>query len=242
VRELYSDEYFAEYPGGEAYDVDDAQRRYEAALRVRLVRRFLGGGSLFEVGAAAGHFLALAREAGFQVSGIEPAPSVAASARTRQRVDVRTGFLEDAELSPGSFDAVCMWHVLEHLPEPRAALGRAREALRPGGFLFLEVPNVESYWARRSGRDWFHLDPAHHLAHYAPRSLGRLLKLTDLEPVLTETFPALGYLRPGRALRPGALAAQARELALLRTLPRHPHPDSHELLRAVARRLDQSGP
>jgi SAM-dependent methyltransferase len=195
------------------------------------------------VGAAAGHFLAAARGHGFEVSGIEPAPSVAARARERLGVDVRAGFLEDADLPAESFAAICMWHVLEHLPDPRGAVARVREALRPGGFLFLEVPNVASYWARRRGPRWFHLDPAHHVAHYAPSSLGQLMGDAGLEPVLLESFPALGYLRPARAARPAALAAQARELALLRTAPRRPHPDAHELLRAVARRpTTRTGP
>jgi SAM-dependent methyltransferase len=236
LQELYGAEYFDEYPGGESYEEDETQRRYEARIRVALVQRYLRAGRLYEVGAAAGHFLDEARSAGFEVSGIEPARPVAERARARFDVDVQPGFVEQADLAPESFDVVCAWHVLEHLAGPRAALETLRTALRPGGHLLLEVPNVESVYARRRGESWFHLDPQHHVGHYAPRSLQTLLERSGLDVLGLETFPALGYVRPGRALRPASVAVQLKELADVRSTPRRPHPDRHELLRAFARR------
>ena len=234
LRELYGAEYFDEYPGGEAYDEDEAQRRYEARIRVALVQGYAAAGRLYEVGAAAGHFLDEARRAGFEVSGIEPAGPVAERARARFDVDVQAGFVEQADLASQTFDIVCAWHVLEHLAEPRAALERLRTALRPGGHLLLEVPNVASVYARRRGEAWFHLDPEHHVGHYAPRSLQTVLERSGFEVLGMETFPALGYVRPGRALRPASMAVQLKELADVRSAPRRPHPDRHELLRAFA--------
>ena len=234
LQGLYGDDYFEDYPGGESYTEDEAQRRYEARIRVALLERFLSGGRILEIGAAAGHFLDEARRAGFEGIGIEPAPSVAERARERLGVDVRAGFVEEADFPAGSFDAVCGWHVLEHLAEPRAALERIRTWLRPGGYLLLEVPNVDSFYARRRGPRWFHLDPEHHVDHYGPRSLGTLLERAGFDVIGTETFPALGYVRPGRALRPASLAVQAKELIEVRAWPRRPHPSKHELLRASA--------
>jgi SAM-dependent methyltransferase len=234
VRELYGAEYFDQYPGGEPYEEDEAQRRYEARIRVALVRRYRGSGRLLEIGAAAGHFLDEARRAGFEVSGIEPARPVAERASARFGVEVQAGFVEQVELPAGAFDVVCAWHVIEHLPEPRAALERLRAALRPGGHLLAEVPNVESVYARRRGESWFHLDPDHHVGHHGRLSLRVLLERTGFELLAMETFPALGYVRPGRALRPASIAVQAKELIEVRALPRRPHPSKHELLRAFA--------
>jgi SAM-dependent methyltransferase len=235
LQKLYGDEYFDDYAEGEPYEEDEVQRRYEARIRVALLERHLGGGRLLEIGAAAGYFLDEARKAGFDCVGIEPAPGVAARARERFGLDVIAGFIEKADLPGRGFDAACAWHVVEHLAEPLPALSRVRGWLRPGGYLLIEVPNVESVYARRKGPGWLKLDPDHHLGHYGPRPLARLLERSGFELLETETFPGLGYFRPARALGPTALAMQAKELVSVRARPRHPHPTKHELLRAVAR-------
>lgn len=235
LRPLYDEEYFESYSGGEAYDEDEAQRRYEARCRVTLLRRFCTGGRLLEIGAAAGYFLREASESGFDVVGIEPVAGVAERARERLGIDIRLGFIEDVALPDASFDAACAWHVVEHLSDPVAAIGHVRRALRPGAFLLLEVPNVESVYARRLLEAWPALEPDYHVGHYGPSSLGTLLERAGFEIQATETFPALGYVRPGLALRPDWIAVQAKELVQVRALPRRSHPSKHEMLRAIAR-------
>jgi SAM-dependent methyltransferase len=235
MAEEYDAAYFDEYPGGEAYDEDEAQRRYEARLRVELVRGAGASGRLLEVGSARGYFLEVARDAGFDVQGIEPAEDVAAAAAERFGVPVFGGLLEDASLEPASFDVVCAWHVVEHIVAPLEVLRSVRRALRPGGLLVVEVPNVDSVAARRERETWFNLDLQRHVGHYGPGSLSALLERAGFRVEHVETFPPLGYQRPGRALRPKALAHHVVELGRVRALPRRAHPRKHELLRAVAR-------
>lgn len=235
VHELYDASYFSDYPGGGAYDEDERSRRYEAALRVRFLRRFVRSGRLLEIGAATGHFLAAARAGGFDVLGVEPSVEAAEHARERYDVDVITGFAEAVEFEPNSFDVVCAWHVVEHIPEPLRVLIRIAHIIRGGGVLAVEVPNIESVQARRLGDAWPHLDVDHHVAHYGPDSMRRLIKRSGLEVVEVETFPGTGYFPPGQALRPATLAGYARELLAVRALPRRSHASKHELLRVVAR-------
>jgi SAM-dependent methyltransferase len=235
LKELYDAEYFDAYPGGEPYDFDEAQRRFEARRRVAFVRQHVPGGRLLEVGAASGWFLGEAKAAGFDPVGIEPAADVAAGAAQRWDVVVQGTTIEEADLPRGGFDVVVAWHALEHIAAPAGALQRLREALRPGGLLLLEVPNIASVAARRLGPAWFHLDIAHHVGHYAPATLRMLLDRTGFEPVAIDTYPPAAYLRPGRALTPRALAWQAKVLLNVRASPRSSHPWKHELLRAVAR-------
>jgi SAM-dependent methyltransferase len=231
---LYDEEYFDDYgpPGG--YD-DEDQRRHEARLRVRWLRDHLRTGRVLELGSAAGYFLDELRTAGFVVLGIEPGASIGRRSAERFGLPITIGTVESAELPPASLDAVCAFHVLEHIAEPAGVLTRLRAALRPGGLLLFEVPNIESVIARRQGAAWPKLEMPYHVAHYGPATLGALLEGSGLEIVQLETFPAVGY-RPLRdSLRPRPLAGQLRDLALLRANPRAPHPTGHELLRAVAR-------
>jgi 2-polyprenyl-3-methyl-5-hydroxy-6-metoxy-1,4-benzoquinol methylase len=234
LRDLYDAEYFYEFLGHGAYEQDAAQRRYEANLRVELVRRYADGGRLLEIGAASGYFLEAARAAGFSVSGIEPVAEVAEHAREQLGLDVVIGFLEDIQLDPQSFDVVCAWHVLEHLRDPAASIERIAAALAPGGHFVAEVPNIDSHASRRHKIRWRPLDLRHHVGHYNAKAITALLEGRGLRVVHTETFPILGYNRPGIALRPLVAGAQVKESLLQGTRPRRAHPDKHELLRVVA--------
>lgn len=148
--------------------------RVNNAVRLRELRG-MSAGKLLDVGCGKGRFLAAAREAGWDVRGVEFAPHLAAEARDRYGVDVRAGdFLEVPLETP--FDVVTMWHVLEHLPRPADAVARSWELLRPGGRLVVSVPNIESVQAVLSGASWFHLDLPRHLFHFTPRSLRRLVE------------------------------------------------------------------
>jgi SAM-dependent methyltransferase len=235
LRELYDSEYFDDYAAGESYDEDEEQRRYEARIRVAMLRRHVERGLVLEIGSASGYFLDEARKAGFEVAGVEPGADVAARARDRFALDVQTGIIERADLPADHFDAACAWHVVEHLAEPEHALARLRQVLKPRGHLLIEVPNIDSVYARRWGKRWVNLDLGHHVGHYSRTSLAALLANTGFDVLEMETFPSLGYIRPGRALRPIVIATQAKELLVVRTRPRRPHPWKHELLRAVAR-------
>lgn len=86
--------------------------------------------------------------------------------------------LAEANLEPASFDAVVCRHVLEHLRDPVGSLEAMRRLLKPGGVLFLEVPNVESVQSRVFRDHWLHRDPPRHLTHFTPAALRALLLRT----------------------------------------------------------------
>jgi SAM-dependent methyltransferase len=236
LHRLYTTDYFDAYPGGQAYDADEVQRRHEATVRMRWLRSYATGGRLLEIGSASGWFLAQARDAGFEVEGIEPAADVASGAAARWNVPVQAATAETASLPDGELDVVVAWHALEHIAVPAGVLERLHAALRPGGLLMIEVPNVESAASRSQGAAWFHLDLAHHVGHYAPSTLADLLRRTGFTPMQVDTFPTAGYLRPDLARTPRAIAWQAKQAVQHRASPRAPHPTRHEMLRAVARR------
>ena len=90
------------------------------------------------------------------------------------------------EHSAESLDAVVLWHVLEHLEDPGAALRRVRGWLRPGGLVLVGVPNAASWQARIAGPGWLHWDAPRHRVHFTPRGVNALLARSGFEQVRTE--------------------------------------------------------
>jgi SAM-dependent methyltransferase len=233
---LYDDEYFAGYDGGD-YLAEEEQRRHESRLRLDdVVRRRPPPARLLEFGAAAGFFLDEARRLGYDGVGVEPNGRMAAHGRDRLGLELHTGLLEDLGLPAASVDVACAWHVVEHIPRPRQALAEVHRLLRPGGHLFVEVPNAASTVARRQGVSWSPLDLPYHVGHHSPRSLRTLLEGSGFEPVVLESRPFAFYEPRARQVAYRWAAAARESLRARAPLPPGPHPSAHQLLFAVARR------
>jgi len=89
--------------------------------------------------------------------------------------------LRDAKYPHEYFDQVVVWHVLEHLADPRGTLAEIRRVLKPGGKLVVAVPNYSSLQSRCFGAGWFHLDAPRHLFHFPVKGLRHLLESTGFQ-------------------------------------------------------------
>jgi SAM-dependent methyltransferase len=151
--------------------------------RLALLRRIATPPArVLDAGAGQGRFVAAACAAGYDAFGIEPARRGLERAR-ELGAPVQAVTIEAAEIAAGSLDAVTLWHVLEHLADPGAALARIAGWLRPGGGLLVGVPNLASAQARVGGERWYHLDVPRHRTHFTPAGLTRLLERCGLAPV-----------------------------------------------------------
>jgi SAM-dependent methyltransferase len=139
---------------------------------------------LLDAGAGRGRFVAGANAAGYTARGIEPSQR-GVSAAAALHAPVEQASIESAEIEPGSLDAVTLWHVLEHLDDPGAAVARIATWLAPGGKLLVGVPNLASLQARIGGERWYHLDVPRHRVHFTPTGLQALLRRHRLTPVHT---------------------------------------------------------
>ena len=148
--------------------------------RVRLAMRLVPPGSrVLDVGCGRGLFLRMLRERGYRVRGTEL--SAATAAQAYDDVVVDAGELFEGQFPDGSFELISIWHVLEHLSEPRRTLEICQRALLPGGRLLLAVPNFGSLQSRFGGVDWFHLDLPRHIFHFTPQTLAALLEASGYE-------------------------------------------------------------
>jgi len=129
-------------------------------------------GKLLDVGCGSGRFLALMRDAGWKVLGVEQDRAAAKLAQERFGVPVIVGTLPEANLPEESFDAVTLSHVIEHVYDPVGLLAECRRVLKPGGRVVVLSPNVESRGRQTFRESWLHLDPPRHLFLFSLMTLG----------------------------------------------------------------------
>ncbi len=157
-------------------------------LRVRVVEAFAKGkGRLLDVGFGRPIDLALFAQRGWEVHGTQIVPHTVRVAQQRG-LQAFLGELPDAKYPTESFDLITIWHVLEHLQEPGSYLADAHRILKPGGQLLIEVPNFGSPIAQTFGKAWLGLDLPHHLYHFTPQSLTKLLASHGFTVVKTKFF------------------------------------------------------
>jgi SAM-dependent methyltransferase len=161
-----------------------ALRAFDAQRLALLAAPAPSGGRLLDAGAGRGRFVAAARAAGYDARGIEPSAR-GVGAAVGIGAPVEQAAIEEAVVEAGSLDAVTLWHVLEHLPDPGVALGRIAGWLRPGGALLVGVPNLASWQARLGAERWYHLDVPRHRVHFTPTGLDALLRTHGFVPVRT---------------------------------------------------------
>lgn len=161
--------------------VEALQKRFYGA-RARAVERLAGSpGRVLDVGCGRGYLLDAFRRRGWEVQGTELDERSAVHAREVLGIPVQVGVAGVGAWPDRSFDAVALWHVLEHLHDPAAALADAARVLRPGGVLMVGVPSFASLEARLGRGAWFHLDVPRHLVHLTPPWLEAALATAGLE-------------------------------------------------------------
>ncbi|MGQ0578421.1 MAG: class I SAM-dependent methyltransferase [Betaproteobacteria bacterium] len=161
-----------------------ARREKRAAKILGAIRTARGDGkrriSLLDVGCSSGAFMTAARARGFDVQGVEPAPKAAKSAAAAG-FSVFRGTLEQAAFPEGSFDAIAVLEVIEHLTDPLSLLRECRRVLKTDGVLAIGTGNAGSLTLRVLGADWDYLQIRKHGGHisfFNPRSMRMLAQRT----------------------------------------------------------------
>lgn len=140
-------------------------------------------GELLELGCAYGYFLELAQHR-YNVNGLEICEEAVADCRARGLVGVRHGAISAETLTPVPMaDVVVMFDVIEHLPEPGAALAAAVGKLRPGGLMLITTGDFSSLCSRIMGKHWRLMTPPQHLWFFTPNSLKKMGDSLGLELV-----------------------------------------------------------
>jgi SAM-dependent methyltransferase len=146
-------------------------------------------GSLLDFGSGKGKFGSLVKENGWQVKCVETSPERAAYSRSVYGLEVYTGFYNSGNIFHTYFDALTLFHVLEHLPHPKPLLEELiKNNLKEDALVVIEVPNINSWQSRIAGNRWIHLDVPRHINHFTPRRLEEFLRELGLRPVKRSFF------------------------------------------------------
>ncbi len=175
------------YKGGTfGYNDYFAQRASHEQLahhRLRRIERLRPGrGRILDVGCAAGFFLKVAQDRGWEVRGIELSEEMRAYASRLidQPIARRVAALD---ATPASFDAITLWEYIEHIPDPGTEVRRLVALLKPGGVLALSTPNTRYWEAVHQPERWREFKPPAHIGFFTPATLRWMLIACGLEVV-----------------------------------------------------------
>jgi 2-polyprenyl-3-methyl-5-hydroxy-6-metoxy-1,4-benzoquinol methylase len=214
LAEIYESEDFADITVFDNFNYDqwkqqagyvvNALSSYKVkAMLLDLVAKYVPpGGRLLDVGSGFGLTVYEANRRGFHAEGIDISQRLATLAHEKLGVTVHCGPVEKAHLDANRFNGVIFWDVLEHVHNPLEILAEILRILRPGGYLFGQVPNWRGLTNRyktflnRHGlahKQFKHFGIPHHVFNFDERSLRRMLEQAGFEVVYCRCWSKLKY-------------------------------------------------
>jgi len=179
----YSDDYFEPYLKTQSVHL---KKRFKK--RIQEIKQVVFPGRLLDVGCGAGFFLKLAEDIGYTAEGVELSQYAAKYARSRLGLHIFQGELGDACFAPRSFDIITLWHILEHVRDPRNFLTQVEALLKEDGLLAMEVPNIGSTVARMAGAHWELMAPKEHFYYFDAKTLKQYLEESGFKVIRMQTF------------------------------------------------------
>jgi 2-polyprenyl-3-methyl-5-hydroxy-6-metoxy-1,4-benzoquinol methylase len=169
-------------------------RNYTLNWKMKLVTRHTGKvkGNLLDIGAGTGAFVNAAVSQDWSATGLEPDEGARNICQEKYSLQLgNPGKL--FELPSNQFDAVTMWHVLEHVHQLHEYLDEVKRVLKKDGVALIALPNYTSDDARLYGAAWAAYDVPRHLYHFAPSALRKLadvhaLKVDGIKPMWLDAF------------------------------------------------------
>jgi SAM-dependent methyltransferase len=188
------------YPAHYWFDADessvtrlaDAYRRVVLRDHVRFVVRAYnaagGAGRMLDAGCGGGLLLGMLRKRGVPGIGLDSSAEACAIAWRSHKVPAVTGDLASNPFAPGTFPLVTLFHVLEHVSDPRGYLAAIRPLLQPGGRLVVQVPNAACWQFGLLGRRWNGLDVPRHLNDFRAQDIEFVLQSSGFDVVRAKHF------------------------------------------------------
>ena len=180
----------------------------------KLIEKITGikNGNLLDIGSGTGYFAAEMKNAGWQLTGLEPDADARKMAADVNKVEL-TSIDELFHLPENSYDVITLWHVLEHVHQLKEYVRHFKKLLKENGALIIAVPNYTSHDAAVYKGHWAAYDVPRHLYHFSPDAMNYLMKtegfrIIDKKPMWYDSFYVSllsSKYKNGRTNWPGAL-------------------------------------
>ena len=149
-------------------------------------------GNILDIGCGTGAFLHTMKTEGWEITGLEPDENARAKAKTLYGIQPQPSN-NIFNLPDNGYDAITMWHVLEHVHQLHEYIGQLKNMLTDNGKIFIAVPNYTSYDAQHYNAFWAAYDVPRHLYHFSPASMKRLveqhgLTIKKIKPMWFDSF------------------------------------------------------
>jgi 2-polyprenyl-3-methyl-5-hydroxy-6-metoxy-1,4-benzoquinol methylase len=163
-----------------SYDSQHAMRVNSFFRALKKHARYIPptGAKVLDIGTSGGAFLDAATQYGYDAYGMEPSLDLVTRGKARG-LKIEQGTIENHLFELNSFDMVCLWDVIEHLPDPKAALIEVKKLLRPDGILLINYPEGTVQAKIAGKRFWWILSV--HLHHFTRKSITEICTRTGFK-------------------------------------------------------------
>ncbi|MFS4466216.1 class I SAM-dependent methyltransferase [Maribacter sp. 2210JD10-5] len=158
-------------------------KKYNLALKIRLLNKHQPEKKeLLDIGAGTGDFLNEAKKNGWSSNGVEP------NLKARKLACDKNIYLHEnlTNLKGKQFEAITLWHVLEHLPDLNSQIKTITDLLTENGLLIIAVPNFKSFDAKYYKSFWAAFDTPRHLWHFSKKSIPLLFEKYGMKVINTK--------------------------------------------------------
>lgn len=152
-------------------------RKYTLSGKRKLIEKITGvkRGTMLDIGAGTGAFVNYMQSNGWRAEGLEPDDAAIRRAAAVYGLQLKSSS-ELFNLDTGKYDAITMWHVLEHVHDLHGYIEQLKRIIKPGGRIFIAVPNYTCYDAGHYNAAWAAYDVPRHLYHFSPASMNTLMQ------------------------------------------------------------------
>ena len=149
-------------------------------------------GSLLDVGSGSGAFVNEMKQQGWNVTGLEPDSDARNNALALYKLSLND-IADFKNLPANHYDAITLWHVLEHVHQLEIYIQQLKNLLKPQGRIFIAVPNYTSLDAENYNTHWAAYDVPRHLYHFSPKAMNMLIekhgmKIIAYQPMWFDSF------------------------------------------------------
>jgi len=157
-------------------------RTHTLKTKRKLIEKFTqkSRGEILDIGCGTGAFLNNMQQADWKITGLEPDENAIKTANSLYNIFPKNPD-ELFSLPSNNFDAITMWHVLEHVHQLQEYIEQLKNLIKPDGVIFIAVPNYQSFDAEVYGAHWAAYDVPRHLYHFSPKSMEKLVSLHGLK-------------------------------------------------------------